>query len=641
MEEGVLCRLPRRGEIGDIIRELCGKTPRVEELCNVTDPANVSEESAIEDLRDTEEGPPEITDLQLDVHTASNLLDISEDQKIASRSETHRNRPETPERFQWPQVLSSQSFSSGRHSWEVVSGESRSWIVGMCYPSIDRTQWQSVIGNNPKSWCLVRSGNRYSVIHDKEERILPGKISSNRVRIDLDYSVIHDKEERRLPGKISSNRVRIDLDYEAGQISFYELGDPTRRLHTFTASFTEPLHAALCVWEGCVATSRGANMEEVQQTSDVTGNGDLILDVDTAYNKLLISHDKKTASWSYHLLNRQNTLKRFHRPQVLSCQRFFSGQHSWEVDVGASDSWRVGMCYPSIDRSEWQSVIGNNRKSWCLVRLENGYSAIHDSHETQLPVKISGNRFRIFLDYEAGQLSFYALGEPIRHLHTFTATFTEPLHAAIWVSLGCVRISGKAILEASERTPELLEEADILLDVNSASNFVAVSDDGKRACWTYDNQNRPETPKRFHDYPQVLSSQSFDSGRHYWEVDVGPAYSWRLGMCYPSLDRVGKPGSAVGKNDKSWCLDMDGTQYSARHAGNITQLPYYISSNRIRIYLDYEAGQLSFYELRDPIRHLHTFTATFTEPLHAIVCVWEGYMRISGGGSAHVELPIN
>ncbi|XP_073468734.1 uncharacterized protein [Aquarana catesbeiana] len=602
MEKGGLCMLPRRDEgplsVSGLIRELSRKTPLVEE-------------SDIEDLCDMEEGLSEITDLQLDVHTASNLLDISDDQKMASRSVIHQNRPETPERFQWPQVLSSQSFSSGRHLWEVVSGESRSWIIGMCYPSIDRTQWQSVIGNNPKSWCLVRSGNR--------------------------YSVMHDKEKRRLPGKVSNNRVRIYLDYEAGKISFYELSDPTHHLHTFTASFTEPLNAALCVWEGCVTTSRGSNMEEVQQTLDVTGNTDLLLDVDTAFNKLFISHDKKTVSWSYHLQNRPNNLKRFHRPQVLSCQRFFSGQHYWEVDVGASDSWRVGMCYPSIDRSERQSVIGNNCKSWCLVRLKNGYSAIHDSNETQLPMKISSNRFRVFLDYEAGQLSFHALSEPVRHLHTFTATFTEPLHAAIWVWLGCIRISGKATLEASEQTPELLVDADILLDVNSASNLVAVSDERKRACWTYDNQNRPETSKRFQDYPQVLSSQSFDSGRHYWEVDVGLTYSWRLGMGYPSLDRVGKPVSAVGNNDKSWCLDMDGTQYSVRHAGNITQLPYYISSDRIRIYLDYEAGQLSFYELRDPIRHLHTFTANFTEPLHAIVCVWEGHIRISGGGSAHAE----
>ncbi|CAI9532998.1 unnamed protein product, partial [Staurois parvus] len=56
-----------------------------------------------------------VTDILLDVRTAGNHLHISDDGKTASRSSSHQNRPETPERFQDPQVMSSQSFSSGRH----------------------------------------------------------------------------------------------------------------------------------------------------------------------------------------------------------------------------------------------------------------------------------------------------------------------------------------------------------------------------------------------------------------------------------------------------------------------------------------------------------------------------------------------
>lgn len=605
MAERAVYKIPRQEELGSLsISDLLyTKIPDIEDLCNEADPTKAPpQKSDMEDFGDAEKETSGIADLKLDVDTASNLLDISEDGTIASRSEAPQNGPDTPGRFQWPQVLSCQNFSSGRHFWEV-NGESHSWMVGMCHPSIDRNQWQSVIGNNPKSWCLVRSGDQ--------------------------YSVMHDKEELRLPGKVSSNRVRIHLDYKAGQISFYELCETTRHLHTFTACFTEPLHAALCVWEGWMTTSGRPIMGDVHQ--EVMGDGGLTLDVDTAYNKLMISHDRKTASWSYHWQTRPNTLKRFHQPQVLSCQRFSSGQHYWEVDIGASDSWRVGMCYPSMDRGEWQSVIGNNHKSWCLVHFRSCYFAVHDSNEILLPEKISCHRFRIFVDYEAGQLSFYALSEPIRHLHTFTATFIEPLHAALWVWLGCIRISGGLNSEDLEKTSESLKGENLILDVNTANNLVHLSDGGKMASWSYENQYRPETSMRFQDYPQVLSSQSFSSGQHFWDVDVGSSYSWRAGMCYPSIDRGGKPGSAMGSNDKSWSLNMDGGQYSAGHAGNTTELPNCTSSNKVRIYLDYEAGQLSFYELRDPIRHLHTFTANFTEPLHAIVCVWEGSIRVSGG----------
>ncbi|XP_073468228.1 E3 ubiquitin/ISG15 ligase TRIM25-like [Aquarana catesbeiana] len=166
-----------------------------------------------------------VTDILLDVRTAANYLHISDDRKTASWSSSHQNRPETPERFQCPQVMSSQRFSSGRHYWEVDVGGSLYGIVGMFYPSIDRRRGQSWIGYNKKSWGLERWGGNH-------------------------YSVIHDSNKTPLPGGVSSKRVRIDLDYEARRISFYDLCDPIRHLHTFTTTFTEPLHAGVYVWGG-------------------------------------------------------------------------------------------------------------------------------------------------------------------------------------------------------------------------------------------------------------------------------------------------------------------------------------------------------------------------------------------------------
>ncbi|XP_069823376.1 E3 ubiquitin/ISG15 ligase TRIM25-like [Dendropsophus ebraccatus] len=176
--------------------------------------------------------------------------------------------------------------------------------------------------------------------------------------------------------------------------------------------------------------------------------------------------------------------------------------------------------------------------------------------------------------------------------------------------------------------------ADILLDVNTAANNLIISDDLKTATRTEEKQNRPETAVRFQGYycPQVMSSRRFSSGRHYWDVEISRSVWWRVGMCYPSIDRRGDQ-SHIGNNNKSWCMEMWNNQYSVRHDNKYIQLPDNISSDRFRICVDYEAGQLSFYELCDPIRHLHTFTATFSEPLHAALYVWEGSINILGGGS--------
>ncbi|XP_068128136.1 E3 ubiquitin-protein ligase TRIM11-like [Hyperolius riggenbachi] len=176
------------------------------------------------------------------------------------------------------------------------------------------------------------------------------------------------------------------------------------------------------------------------------------------------------------------------------------------------------------------------------------------------------------------------------------------------------------------------EAADISLDVNTARDYLQISDDRKSASWA-GRQNCPDTAERFQDRPQVLSSQSFSSGRHYWEVDVGGSEGWRVGMCYPSITRGGDQAQ-IGSNNKSWGLDRTGDQYLVRHDNEGMQLPDKIPRHRVRVYLDYEAGQISFYALCGPIiTHLHTFTATFTEPLHAALGVWEDCIKISGGRS--------
>ncbi|XP_012822132.1 E3 ubiquitin/ISG15 ligase TRIM25-like [Xenopus tropicalis] len=167
----------------------------------------------------------EATELVLDINTAGNDVSVSGDGKIASYSHTDRCRPQTPERFQYPQALSTRSFPSGRHYWEVEVSESGDWGVGAAYPSIERGGGQSCIGNNNKSWGLWRCNNN--------------------------YTVTHDWKDTQLPHVPSCRRIRISLDYEARRLSFYELSEPIRHLHTFTASFTEPLHAAFWVgWDG-------------------------------------------------------------------------------------------------------------------------------------------------------------------------------------------------------------------------------------------------------------------------------------------------------------------------------------------------------------------------------------------------------
>ncbi|XP_077323124.1 E3 ubiquitin-protein ligase TRIM39-like [Lithobates pipiens] len=183
---------------------------------------------------------------------------------------------------------------------------------------------------------------------------------------------------------------------------------------------------------------------------------------------------------------------------------------------------------------------------------------------------------------------------------------------------------------------------DKFLDETTAGDKLQISEDGKTVtALPSPDRNLPETPKRC-KFSQVMSSRSFSSGRHVWEVDVGGSSTWDIGMCYPSVKRSWKPELCYTRDhpdlkeyeNKYWGVH----KYSSWKIIDRTEHVHcdHLSSNIIRMYLDYEAGKISFYDLTVPVTHLHTFTATFTEPLHVVIGVWHayGYLKIYGGGGA-------
>ncbi|XP_040212221.1 E3 ubiquitin-protein ligase TRIM39-like [Rana temporaria] len=168
----------------------------------------------------------------------------------------------------------------------------------------------------------------------------------------------------------------------------------------------------------------------------------------------------------------------------------------------------------------------------------------------------------------------------------------------------------------------MMEKSDILLDIKTANNRIIISQDLKSATFTNKPENRLDVPERFTSR-QVISTKSFSSGRHYWEVDVSGAKKWLVGVANHSIERkIDGNESYIGYNDKSWGLTQRDTLFTKHNNSGITIVSK-SSLKTVGICLDYDEGRLSFYQLCDPIRHLHTFTTTFTEPLHAAFFVFK------------------
>ncbi|XP_078470996.1 LOW QUALITY PROTEIN: E3 ubiquitin-protein ligase TRIM58-like [Lampetra planeri] len=154
------------------------------------------------------------------------------------------------------------------------------------------------------------------------------------------------------------------------------------------------------------------------------------------------------------------------------------------------------------------------------------------------------------------------------------------------------------------------------LDTNSAHDRLQISSDLRTATWRGVPQGRPHHPHRFEYWDQALCSESFSSGQHYWEVDVGSAGGCRVGVAYGTIPRRGFGAECLlGGSDVSWCLRKRGDSFSVLHGGVVTSLSVPQPPRRVGVHLDWDAGLLSFYSA-DSMALLHSFNKTFTQPLH-------------------------
>ncbi|MGH0187850.1 UNVERIFIED_CONTAM: hypothetical protein FKN15_027809 [Acipenser sinensis] len=159
---------------------------------------------------------------------------------------------------------------------------------------------------------------------------------------------------------------------------------------------------------------------------------------------------------------------------------------------------------------------------------------------------------------------------------------------------------------------------DVTLDPDTAHPELILTEDGKEARPGDKRQPLPDNRKRFYQPIFVLGKGGFSSGRHYWEVEVGEKIRWRFGVTRESSQRKGD--ITVNPQKGFWTVrwDGEGSQFYAA-TEPVTPLPLSLKPQKLGVYLDYEEGRLSFYNV-ETRSHIYTFTDTFTEKLYPLFC---------------------
>ncbi|KAL3995798.1 nyctalopin [Sarotherodon galilaeus] len=176
--------------------------------------------------------------------------------------------------------------------------------------------------------------------------------------------------------------------------------------------------------------------------------------------------------------------------------------------------------------------------------------------------------------------------------------------------------------EMKEKLPKMLARfelrriqsyaVDVTFDPDTANPYLVLSDDGKQVHDSDVRQKLPDNPERFSYCINVLGEQSFSSGRFYFEVQVKGKTEWTLGVATESTNR--KAQITLSPQDGFWSVRLrDGYEYKAK--ADHVALSRRSGPERVGVFVDYEEGRVSFYDV-SAAALIYSFTGcSFTQKL--------------------------
>ncbi|KAF7706557.1 zinc-binding protein A33-like [Silurus meridionalis] len=158
----------------------------------------------------------------------------------------------------------------------------------------------------------------------------------------------------------------------------------------------------------------------------------------------------------------------------------------------------------------------------------------------------------------------------------------------------------------------------VTLDPDTANPYLVLSADLKQVTDGDKKQDLPDTQLRFNKCVNVLGKEGFSSGKFYYEVQVKGKTKWDLGVAKESIYRKGS--ITLTPQNGVWTVVLrNNNQYKACADPDVL-LTLKEKVEKVGVFVDYEEGLISFYDV-EANSHMYSFTAqTFTGKLYPFFC---------------------
>ncbi|XP_039076194.1 E3 ubiquitin-protein ligase TRIM17 isoform X1 [Hyaena hyaena] len=164
-------------------------------------------------------------------------------------------------------------------------------------------------------------------------------------------------------------------------------------------------------------------------------------------------------------------------------------------------------------------------------------------------------------------------------------------------------------------------QEDVVLDPTTAYPYLLLYESRQRRYLTTPLEGALHSKERFLAYPCAVGRETFSSGRHYWEVGMnltGDAL-WALGVCRDNVSRRDRVPKCP--ENGFWVVQLCKGKKYMPSASAPTPVTLAEPPSHMGVFLDFEAGEVSFYNLKDG-SHLHTYAQQqFSGPLQPFFCL--------------------
>ncbi|XP_053270738.1 zinc finger protein RFP [Pleuronectes platessa] len=192
------------------------------------------------------------------------------------------------------------------------------------------------------------------------------------------------------------------------------------------------------------------------------------------------------------------------------------------------------------------------------------------------------------------------------------------------------------LIRLKQRVEEIMEEipeirmkrmrehaVDLTLDPDTAFYSLVISEDGKQVTVedNIEKSNVTDNPKRFDTYCEVLAKEGFKTGKFYFEVQVKGKIEWIIGVARESVYRKNNLKVSVEKGYWTFSLGEGKYKTSADSKPKILKEEL----QKLGVFVDYNKGEVSFYNADSKSRIGCITGGCFTEKLYPYFCPQPNY----------------